>query len=97
MGRVILGNCILGIDWLRKILTWINLTMDTFYQDTYELDTHELAEGRIKNATATKSLTADDCFKIGRTAYLENDHYHCVLWMREADAKIMNGDTTHER
>lgn len=66
-------------------------------QDTYALDTHELAEGKIRNATAAKKLTADDCFNIGRTAYLEADYYHCALWMREADSKVMDGDTTHER
>ena len=25
-----------------------------------------------------------DCFDIGRQAYLSEDHYHTVLWMREA-------------
>lgn len=67
------------------------------HKDTYELDTHDLAEGKIKDATATESLTAEDCFKIGRTAYLEEDYYHCALWMREADARILNGDTSYER
>lgn len=32
---------------------------------------------------ASQTLTAVDCFHIGRTAYLEKDFYHCVLWMNE--------------
>ena len=32
---------------------------------------------------ANQTLTAEDCFHIGRTAYLEKDFYHCVLWMKE--------------
>ena len=32
---------------------------------------------------SNQSLTADDCFHIGRTAYLERDFYHCRLWMNE--------------
>nr|XP_039269091.1 prolyl 4-hydroxylase subunit alpha-1-like [Styela clava] len=66
-------------------------------QDTYKLDTHELAQGKVKSSYAGRKLTADDCFQIGRTAYLDADYYHCVLWMKEADDKIQQGDTTHER
>nr|CAB3264618.1 prolyl 4-hydroxylase subunit alpha-1-like [Phallusia mammillata] len=53
-------------------------------QDTYKLDTHDLAEGIVKGSKASQTLTAVDCFDIGRTAYLEKDFYHCVLWMNEA-------------
>nr|XP_039269092.1 prolyl 4-hydroxylase subunit alpha-1-like [Styela clava] len=66
-------------------------------QDTYDLDTHDLAQGKVKSSYAGRKLTADDCFQIGRTAYIGADYYHCVLWMNEADDKIQQGDTTHER
>ncbi|XP_078483537.1 prolyl 4-hydroxylase subunit alpha-1-like [Ciona intestinalis] len=52
-------------------------------QDTYRLDTHDVARGIIKGLQSNQSLTADDCFHIGRTAYLERDFYHCRLWMNE--------------
>jgi len=53
-------------------------------QDTFELETHDIANGMIKGSRADQSLTADDCFQIGRTAYLDENYYHCVLWMNEA-------------
>jgi len=52
-------------------------------QDTYKLETHDIAEGMIKDSFANQSLTADDCFFIGRTAYFDKDYYHCALWMNE--------------
>jgi len=30
-----------------------------------------------------QSLTLEDCYHIGQTAYLNEDYYHCVLWMRQ--------------
>uniref|UniRef100_A0A8C4WCL1 procollagen-proline 4-dioxygenase n=1 Tax=Gopherus evgoodei TaxID=1825980 RepID=A0A8C4WCL1_9SAUR len=30
------------------------------------------------------SLTVDDCFGMGKTAYNEGDYYHTVLWMQQA-------------
>ena len=30
------------------------------------------------------SLTANDCFELGRQAYVNQDYYHTVLWMQEA-------------
>lgn len=52
-------------------------------QDTYKLDTHLLAAGDVKGRKANESLTAEDCYQIGRTAYLNEDFYHCKLWMKE--------------
>uniref|UniRef100_H2ZM23 Uncharacterized protein n=1 Tax=Ciona savignyi TaxID=51511 RepID=H2ZM23_CIOSA len=60
-------------------------------QDTYRLDTHDVARGIIKGMKSNQSLTADDCFDIGRTAYLERDFYHCRLWMNEALQHVENG------
>ena len=52
-------------------------------QHTYKLNTHLLALGYVKGFQSTQSLTSDDCYLIGRTAYLKQDFYHCNLWMRE--------------
>lgn len=63
-------------------------------QDTYKLETSSLARGQIKlhqlarsdNAKSQKTLelSAGDCFELGRHSYLNNDHYHTILWMQEA-------------
>ena len=39
--------------------------------------------GEVKGRKANESLTAEDCYQIGRTAYLNEDYYHCKLWMKE--------------
>ena len=41
----------------------------------------------ILGLPANQSLSAEDCYHIGRIAYLEKDYYHCVLWMKETSAK----------
>ncbi len=68
-------------------------------QDTYKLDTTLLADGviPIRDMKGSKtgqrgvlppenqiSLTANDCFELGRQAYVNDDYYHTVLWMQEA-------------
>jgi prolyl 4-hydroxylase len=68
-------------------------------QDTYKLDTTLLADGviPIRDMRGFKtgqrgvrppenqmSLTANDCFELGRQAYINKDYYHTVLWMQEA-------------
>ncbi|XP_076818288.1 prolyl 4-hydroxylase subunit alpha-1-like [Clavelina lepadiformis] len=60
-------------------------------QETYRLKTHDLVQGIIKGIQANQSLTADDCYDIGRTAYLEQDFYHCALWMNEVSNMPENG------
>ena len=44
-----------------------------------------LSESRRQNATSNQlELTAADCFELGRHSYVNGDHYHTVLWMKEA-------------
>lgn len=50
-------------------------------QDTYQLDTNQLAQGRIRSMMA-KQMSANDCFEIGRLAYLREDFYHTAMWMQ---------------
>ena len=60
-------------------------------QDTYRLDTSSIATGKIpvrentRNVTISQlELTAADCFELGRHSYGNGDHYHTLLWMKEA-------------
>ncbi|CAG2184017.1 unnamed protein product, partial [Oppiella nova] len=68
-------------------------------QDTYKLDTTSLANGFIpvRDANGVKKgeegvqppetrmvLRANDCFELGRQAYVNQDYYHTVLWMQES-------------
>ena len=39
--------------------------------------------------------SANDCFELGRLAYLEKDYYHTVLWMHEAMNRVDNDSLFH--
>ncbi|CAH1794564.1 unnamed protein product [Owenia fusiformis] len=52
-------------------------------QDTYEIPTSKLALGEVGKKKSSP-MTANDCFELGKSAYLNGDHYHCILWMDEA-------------
>ncbi|XP_033757090.1 prolyl 4-hydroxylase subunit alpha-1-like isoform X1 [Pecten maximus] len=56
-------------------------------QDTYKLDTDRIAGGDLQG-TPSVSLTADDCFELGRVAYHDLDYYHTSLWMEVALNKL---------
>ncbi|KAG8522894.1 Prolyl 4-hydroxylase subunit alpha-3 [Galemys pyrenaicus] len=64
-------------------------------QDVYLLNVKGLARGvfqRITGSTVTDlysprqlfSLTADDCFQVGKVAYDMGDFYHAIPWLEEA-------------
>lgn len=36
----------------------------------------------------SSELTAADCFELGRQSYNNEDYYHTLLWMREADDRL---------
>lgn len=38
------------------------------------------------------TLTADDCFDLGKVAYLEADYYHTELWMVQALKQLDRGE-----
>ncbi|KHN73657.1 Prolyl 4-hydroxylase subunit alpha-1 [Toxocara canis] len=62
-------------------------------QDTYRLDTTDIANGKILHSKMrTVSLTANDCFEIGRAAYNDYDYYHTILWMQEAKDRVEKED-----
>ncbi|XP_076810458.1 prolyl 4-hydroxylase subunit alpha-1-like isoform X1 [Clavelina lepadiformis] len=62
--------------------------------DTYQLDINELTQGIIKGFIATQHLNANDCFYIGRVAYLGKNYNICVLWMTEAQNMDKNSYST---
>ncbi|XP_069508611.1 prolyl 4-hydroxylase subunit alpha-2 isoform X2 [Ambystoma mexicanum] len=67
-------------------------------QDTYKLDPETLASGRLPGTTFVSSLTADDCFGMGKTAYNDGDYYHTVLWMQQTLKQLDEGeDAIHSK
>ncbi|CAG2121015.1 unnamed protein product, partial [Medioppia subpectinata] len=78
-------------------------------QDTYKLDTTSLANGliEVRDMRGVKkgelgvqppetrmALTANDCFELGRQAYVNQDYYHTVLWMQEALDRLEREDSS---
>ncbi|XP_054165484.1 prolyl 4-hydroxylase subunit alpha-1-like [Oppia nitens] len=75
-------------------------------QDTYKLDTTSLANGFIPVMDTKKNelevgvqppeiripLSSNDCFELGRQAYINQDYYHTVLWMQEALDRLERED-----
>ncbi|XP_072118883.1 prolyl 4-hydroxylase subunit alpha-3 isoform X3 [Mobula birostris] len=64
-------------------------------QDVYALSTKGLIKGEflqiagrevssIYRPDLSSSLSADDCFQIGKVAYDSEDYYHSVIWLEEA-------------
>ncbi|XP_062983347.1 prolyl 4-hydroxylase subunit alpha-3, partial [Elgaria multicarinata webbii] len=64
-------------------------------QDVYSLSVEALAKGRFQRASKAPlpdiyspgqdfSLSADDCFHIGKVAYDMEDYYHSIQWLEEA-------------
>lgn len=68
----------------------------TRLQDTYKLATKDLAEGNLNGVAYGPKLTAHDCFELGRQSYNNGDHYHTILWMKEALNKRSHGDVSVE-
>ncbi|XP_019504872.1 PREDICTED: prolyl 4-hydroxylase subunit alpha-3 [Hipposideros armiger] len=64
-------------------------------QDVYMLSVKGLARGVFQRGTGSAvtelynprrlfSLTADDCFQVGKVAYDMGDYYHAIPWLEEA-------------
>nr|CAD2168879.1 unnamed protein product [Meloidogyne enterolobii] len=56
-------------------------------QDTYKLKTKDLANGIVEDININKQMDAKDCYEIGLAAYNEEDYYHSILWMEEANER----------
>jgi len=53
-------------------------------QDTYRLDTDSLARGILNGEEYGPTLSAHDCFELGRQTYNTGDYYHTTIWMEQA-------------
>ncbi|XP_078509229.1 prolyl 4-hydroxylase subunit alpha-2 isoform X2 [Lissotriton helveticus] len=60
-------------------------------QDTYKLDPDVIASGILPGTEYISSLSADDCFGLGKTAYNDGDYYHTVLWMQQTLKQLDEG------
>nr|CAD2203874.1 unnamed protein product [Meloidogyne enterolobii] len=56
-------------------------------QDTYKLKTKDLANGLVEDININKQMDAKVCYEIGLAAYNEEDYYHSILWMEEANER----------
>ena len=57
--------------------------------------------GKINGQTLGPSLSAHDCFELGRQHYNSGDYDHTILWMKEAQKRLdeeqLKGQETVER
>lgn len=65
-------------------------------QDTYRLLTRSMAEGKLKNAQPMPPMTVDDCYQIGRYAYLANDMFSTKVWMEEVLRKLRMNEPSED-
>ncbi|XP_053307291.1 prolyl 4-hydroxylase subunit alpha-1 isoform X4 [Spea bombifrons] len=61
-------------------------------QDTYNLDTETISRGNLPGVKHKTSLTAGDCFELGKVAYTDADYYHTELWMGQALRQLDDGE-----
>ncbi|XP_075072673.1 prolyl 4-hydroxylase subunit alpha-1 isoform X1 [Mixophyes fleayi] len=61
-------------------------------QDTYNLATDTISMGNLPGVTHKATLTAGDCFDLGKVAYTEADYYHTELWMEQALNQLEAGE-----
>uniref|UniRef100_A0A8C5QCQ9 Prolyl 4-hydroxylase subunit alpha-1 n=1 Tax=Leptobrachium leishanense TaxID=445787 RepID=A0A8C5QCQ9_9ANUR len=61
-------------------------------QDTYNLDAETIARGNLPGVKQKTSLTAEDCFDLGKIAYTDADYYHTELWMEQALKQLDEGE-----
>ncbi|KAK3090445.1 hypothetical protein FSP39_011937 [Pinctada imbricata] len=62
-------------------------------QDTYKLNTDDLARG-IVGKSQSSSMTAIDCFELGKISYEEEDYIHTSQWMEKA-LSLLNEEKNH--
>lgn len=49
--------------------------------------------GSSSAASLRSALTVDDCYDLGKVAYLEADYYHTELWMAQALKQLEQEET----
>ncbi|XP_029303936.1 prolyl 4-hydroxylase subunit alpha-2 isoform X3 [Cottoperca gobio] len=63
-------------------------------QDTYQLDSEAFSRGKLPGTHSYATLTVEDCFDMGKTAYNDADYYHAVLWMQQSLKQLDGGEET---
>lgn len=69
-------------------------------QDTYQLDTETIASGKLPGVSlspglsGSSSLSASDCFDLGKVAYSEADYVHTALWMEQSLKQLQSESQT---
>lgn len=53
-------------------------------QDTYRLNSSDLVKGNINGMDYGTTMSAHDCFELGRRSFEVGDHRHLDIWMRQA-------------
>ncbi|XP_063291398.1 prolyl 4-hydroxylase subunit alpha-1 isoform X3 [Pelobates fuscus] len=61
-------------------------------QDTYNLTPDTFSSGNLPGVKQKASLTAEDCFDLGKVAYTDADYYHTELWMEQALKQLDDGE-----
>ncbi|KAL4640976.1 prolyl 4-hydroxylase subunit alpha-1-like isoform X1 [Arapaima gigas] len=61
-------------------------------QDTYRLDTNTISTGDLPGVMHKSTMTAEDCFELGKIAYTETDYFHTELWMAQALKQLDEGE-----
>lgn len=56
----------------------------------------ETGEVGVRSTETRISLTANDCFELGRQAYINKDYYHTVLWMQEAMDRLNKEESSKD-
>ena len=60
----------------------------TRLQETYNLNPTDLTHGKLNGVSYGTTLSAHDCFELGRQHYNSGDYDHAILWMKEANKRL---------
>ncbi|XP_078055574.1 prolyl 4-hydroxylase subunit alpha-1b isoform X1 [Mustelus asterias] len=63
-------------------------------QDTYNLDAETISMGNLPGVKHKTTLTAEDCYELGKIAYTDTDYYHTELWMEQALKQLDAGEVS---
>ncbi|XP_076833627.1 prolyl 4-hydroxylase subunit alpha-1b isoform X2 [Brachyhypopomus gauderio] len=61
-------------------------------QDTYQLSANDISVGDLPGVVYKSRMTVEDCFELGKIAYVEVDYYHTELWMTQALRQLDDGE-----
>ncbi|XP_030020588.1 prolyl 4-hydroxylase subunit alpha-2 isoform X2 [Manduca sexta] len=70
----------------------------TRLQVTYNLNVRDLSEGMLNGVSYSDrtSMTASDCYELGRALYNEKDYENSLSWMKEALRKYKNENKRYQ-